>query len=552
MPQPTTYLIDLTEPNEQSWPWSQPIFWTLNRTYAFNQQVASVSVNKALWYLSLDGGKTWSKPDAANAQVCNGESDFYFDGSTHLVNMLILPLSFGLQHIVLQDFDFDTSTYSAVYGNVAGVPTHNDFADTPRICRMADGSLMCFYATSTAGLQRTVWFAVFSAGAWTVTETQVSTNIALGNFAQIETIIPDPANNLCHVFYSDGGLFGTLTVYYRQITSGGVLGAITTLSAGFNLHIGFLNKNKGLGSGYLDTAFGVGGSLVVPVTTQDPITNLKSIAVVRGTPTSAPVFTISATIDTSASTIEGWDPVPGIVYHVGTVQHLLYFMGDGLGNLYNLVKHAINSGGGWTTSTYYDATVDPNAGKNTGNNQWINAISGAQDPAGGPQFQIATWLTIAPEAFQNTATLTTAFTAAPPPPPVQPSTWKITDGGGGGWECRVYGCLPKPQHCPDWGPVSLVRRRGVFCGIYRDSRGNIHEFSVDPNLDAVNQLAAAVIRYERGNVNPRANNPGRLPAAPGQIAEVDGVAVLPDLQSGIEALRQAVLAGLLQSRREVI
>jgi hypothetical protein len=130
--------------------------------------------------------------------------------------------------------------------------------------------------------------------------------------------------------------------------------------------------------------------------------------------------------------------------------------------------------------------------------------------------------------------------------------WPRTDGGGGGWECRVSQCLPPKANCPTWGPVSLSRSQGQYWGIYRDSLGQVQQFRINPNLDAINQLAAAVIRFERGRMDTRTNNPGRLLKGAGQIAEYRGVAVFPSLEVGIEALKRTITIGLLQSRREVL
>ncbi len=94
MSQPTTFLVDPV-PNEQAWPWAMPIYWTSNRTYCFNQQITNTVPDKALFYKSLDDGQTWTQPDVANSLVCNGECDYFFDGVTKTVNIVVAPASFA-------------------------------------------------------------------------------------------------------------------------------------------------------------------------------------------------------------------------------------------------------------------------------------------------------------------------------------------------------------------------------------------------------------------------------------------------------------------------
>lgn len=621
MPQPSTFLIDSTNPTEQSWAWAQPIFWTSGRTYALIPQVP-VSAQKAAFYLSLDGGATWTPPDLAHAQVCKAFVDYYFDGVSNVINMLLIANNSGVQPLVLVNFDLNAEMYSPTYGS-SGAPT-DTFVGPVRVARTSDNHLICFYSRNSGGGNSRARCAIYDiTGATWGSPFDYATDMPAGGSTQNETIIPDPSNNLVHVFYSDnvGGNFS-----YRQITSAGALGSITAFPSGWNIHVGFLNQGRAFGAGYLKS-----GVLTVPVFTVDPITDIQSLAVITGTPSSAPSFSISAPIETAATSTEGWDQGQAIAYQVGSVQHVLYFAGDGLGNLYNLVKLASNSGSGWTTTEIYDATVDPNAGKNIHNNQWLNAISGGPDPTGGSQFQIATWLTLAGQAFQNTAELSTQFTGSssltlncgsppngqvgahyssaliasggtPPytfalssgslPPglslngstgviagtpsaggtfvftvqvtdslsataPVTCSititvtSWPLTDGGGGGWECPVWQCIPPPDNCPHWGPVSVTKQHGRYVGIYRDSLGQVRQFEINPHGDAVSELAAGVMRIERSNVNPWTNNPGRLRSFTyGQTGEIDGLAVFASRDDGVKALKTLIFQALVRLRRE--
>lgn len=129
---------------------------------------------------------------------------------------------------------------------------------------------------------------------------------------------------------------------------------------------------------------------------------------------------------------------------------------------------------------------------------------------------------------------------------------KRTDGGGGGWGCPVSHCLPHPVGTKAWGPVSISRSCGKYYGTYRDSLGQMWQFPIDSNLDAVNQVAAAVMRFERGQVDIRTNNPGRLYAGSNQIGEFGGVAVFASLPDGVEALKKVIVDLLLHSRREAL
>lgn len=621
MPQPSTFLLDSTNPTEESWVWAQPIFWSSRRTYAFTLQIP-VSAQKAAFYKSLDGGATWTDPDIADAQVCKAFADYYFDGVSNIVNILLIANNSGSQPLVLVNFDLNAETYSAPYGSV-GAPT-DTFVGIVRVARTSDNHLICFYSRNVGGGNSRARCAIYDiTGATWGSPFDYATDMPVIGTTQVETIIPDPANNLVHVFYSNG-----LTLFsYRQINSAGALGTITAFPAGDNIHIGNLNQGRAFGAGYLKS-----GVLTVPVFTRDPSTAIFSLNVITGTPSSAPSFTLSAPIETAASSNEGWEPAQAIAYQVGSVQHVLYFTGDGLGNLYNLVKLASNSGSGWSTTTIYDATLDPNAGQNSRNFQWLNAISGGPDPVGGVQFQVATWLTLAGQPFQNTAELSTQFIGSsslalscgsPPPgqvgvhyssaliatggtppytfaissgtiPPglelngstgviagtpsmagtfsftvqvtdslsatasvtcsimVTTIMWPLTDGGGGGWECPVWQCIPPAESCPHWGPVSLVKQHGRYVGIYRDSRGDVQRFEIDSYADAVSELAAGVMRIERGRINS-ATNPGRLRAyTPGQVGERDGLALFERRDAGVEALKTLIFQHLIRSRREVI
>ena len=397
MAQPSTFLIDSANPTEQSWAWAQPIYWTANRTYAFTVQ-DNVSPNKAAFYKSLDGGITWTTPDIADALACHAFADYYFDGVSNIVNILLVQANSGTQPLVLVNFDLNAETYSAQYGTV-GAPSDN-LAGLVRVAKTADNHLICFYGIVAPMANARARCAIYDiTGATWGAPFDYATDLPGTGSTQVETIIPDPTNNLVHVFYSNGTTFS-----YRTIASDGTLGTVQELPAGWNLHVGNLNQGRAFGAGYLNS-----GVLTVPVFTRDPITSIFSLNVITGTPSSNPVFSLSPPIGTAASSTEGFEPGQAVAYQVGAIQYVVYFTGDGLGNLYNLVRLASNSGSGWVATTLYDATQDPNAGKNARNNQWLNAISGAADPNGGPQFQVATWLTLAGQSFQNTATLSTEF-----------------------------------------------------------------------------------------------------------------------------------------------
>ena len=400
MAQPSTFLIDSTNPTEQSWAWSQPIYWTANRTYGFTVQ-DNISPNKAAFYKSLDGGATWTTPDIADALVCHAFADFYFDSVSNIVNILLVQQNSGIQPLALVNFDLNAETYSAQYG-IAGAPS-DDLAGIVRIAKTADNHLICFYGITAPMANFRARCAIYDiTGATWGAPFDYATDLPATGSTQVETIIPDPTNNKVHVFYSNGTTFS-----YRTIASDGTLGALQELPAGWNLHVGNLNQGRAFGAGYLKS-----GVLTVPVFTRDPGTSIFSLNVITGTPSSNPVFSLSAPIETAASSTEGWEPGQAVAYQVGAIQYVAYFAGDGLGNLYNLVRLGSNSGAGWVTTTLYDATKDPNAGKNTFNNQWLNAISGAADPNGGPEFQVATWLTLAGQSFENTATLSTEFSGS--------------------------------------------------------------------------------------------------------------------------------------------
>lgn len=439
--QPNTYLMDAIAPNEQAVAEHQPIIWTLNRIYSFLNQIPT-SANKFLAYKSIDDGITWTTPDSANAIVVHAFADW--DGPVaNIVTFGMFAANSGTQSPFLQTFDLNAETYSASFGHTStGVPSVT-LSGPCKVAVMSNGKIFLFFGVLTIPAHSRVKFAVYDPGTdtWTTSTTDVATNV-VGNDSQWETIIPDPAHNLCHVYYSDTGN----NFYYRQIQSDGTLGGITTFSSGWNIFLGNLNQGKAFNTGFLDA---VNNNLVTPVFTRNPVSHIYSLAVVTGTPISSPVFTISPAIDTAANFNPGQDIGQAIAYNASGTYHVLYFMGDGTNN-YNLVKLATLSMGTWTTVTLYDATLDPNAGQNIHNGQWINALSGSSDSLGNFVFQIATWLTLPGQSFQNTATITTLVGSPTPPAPVIVSPYSNT---GYGWFQFAKGLqvlrvvLPDPKLC---------------------------------------------------------------------------------------------------------
>lgn len=441
-----TFLVDPTNPNEQPIPEQQPIIWTSGRIYEFFTE-ANISANKAAWYKSTNGGITWTQPDIANASVCHAFSDWM--QVANLAYMLIIANSGGTQSPRLQTFDLNAETYSAAFSTIS--PPVERFIGPVRIAVMANGKIIIVYATPSVGPDSRCRFAIYDPGSntWPVGTTDIGTNIVT-NFTQWETVIPDPANNLIHVYYSDSAS----TFCYRQIKSDGTLGTITTFSGGAfnNIHIGNLNSGRAFSTGFLD-----GTNLVTPVFTR--VASIFSLNVITGTPnTSAtPTFTISPAIDTASSSVVGQDIGQMIAFNNGGVYSVLYFIGDG-SNLYNLVKLATFNGSVWSTTTIYDATADPNAAKNISNNQWLNAISGGPgSTVGSFAFQVATWGTLPGQTFQNTISLTTLVGVAPT------GVALINSNTGGGWFFGQKGLilmrivLPDPKICKS--PAQLNRKQ---------------------------------------------------------------------------------------------
>lgn len=448
--QPITKLLDAL-PNEQAWASQQPIFWTSNRMFAFNKEVSAVATNKAIAYKSTDGGITWSKPDAASATTSNGFMDYYFDGVSNIVNMVILAANSGTQSLILQNFDLNAEAYSATYG-AATAPTQV-FEGIPKILRFGDGTLIAFFQLFESGIHARCQFAIFSGGiggSWGGV-VDVAPFIALGStFIQLEAALVDAAHNLVHYIFSAGAL-PSGSLYYSYVYSNGTQGPVTQLPVG-SLIGGNLNQGRSFGPGILIPNVNVQNSkLIFPVLTRtaaivslnvatitfnQPSVNSPGASAQSGNLTSGagwsgvdgpggtmlPSMAVSAPVDTAAGSALGWEPAEAIIFGNAASMTVAYFMGDGAGGLYNLVKVVVNTGGGWSApDTLYNAALDPNAGQNTTNHQWINAISADRNPDGGVSFQIATWRTLAGEPFQNTATLSTEFSSAaasPVPVPV--------------------------------------------------------------------------------------------------------------------------------------
>ncbi|HEX9156262.1 MAG TPA: hypothetical protein VF819_11885, partial [Nitrospira sp.] len=187
MSQPTSFLIDTTVPASAAITPFGPIYWTSNRTYCFAIQTSVLGTNRLGFYLSLDGGATWSRPDSANAAACDGAAAFFWDGSTPTCNIVFRPTSAGNVAIRLQDFDFDTQTYSAVYGTV-GAPLASFVGS---IVRVANGDLLCFYERVVSGIRQRLFCSIFSGGAWG-TEIVIADNLAASAFSRWETTVFDP------------------------------------------------------------------------------------------------------------------------------------------------------------------------------------------------------------------------------------------------------------------------------------------------------------------------------------------------------------------------
>jgi Putative Ig domain len=421
MPQLISHILDAAVPNTQDAPLSVPVIWTAGRIYSFANLTSFVVTDSALVYKSVDGGVNWTAPNSASASRADGGASYFQDGSTETVNILFLQRSFGSQPLRLQNFDMDAETFAAPFGT-ASPPTQVWF-NTVGVYRTADGTLFCFANKNTgggAGDNHATLF-LFQSGAW---QPEV---LFSGGASQWNTSIVDFANNLCHVFWQEGSSFK-----YCQITSAGVISAVTTFSAGFNLSPPRLQFNCCFSNGYINAA----GDISIPAfSTSGGLISLNNII---GSPASAPVFTQSPAIDTAGGAGFGQDPGAAVSFTKAGVDYIAYFIGDGSGNLYNLIKLATNSGSGWTVQQIYDATLDPNALANPNNQQWINTISAAPATVGLAQYQFSVWHLYG-GTDDNTTIFSSAASATPPtiscgnPPAGQlsvPYSHTVTASGG--------------------------------------------------------------------------------------------------------------------------
>lgn len=401
MSQLVSHIIDTTVPETMPVDFFGPIYWTAGRVYSFGLQTPTLALGHALVYKSVDGGATWSKPDEGNAPAMQVAA-FYFDGVNPTCYILYRLVGGGNTALRIITFDLNTETYGAVQG-AAGAPLA---AAIGSITLMADGTLICLYERNTVGIVNRVFLSVFSAGAWGA-ETDIGTNIVnTGTPAadvRWEEVIPDPANNLVHLWYSRMPF--TSSYFYRQVHSNSSLGTVTSF-AGDNIHIGALNLGRALDPGYIRA-----GDLHLPVFRLDIASSRIYLDEMVGSPASSatPAFTFSGPIDPDFLGDPSGNVVPGaaIGFAIGTIDYIAYFCGDAAGNAYAEIRLAQNSGAGWSRNIVYNATLDPNAAINPFTSQWINTISAGPDPSGGPQYQWSMW-----HVYPSDANLTTFSTSA--------------------------------------------------------------------------------------------------------------------------------------------
>ena len=164
-------------------------------------------------YKSVDSGITWVEQDVANEPVMQADAICYIRDGTVLRTGRIRPATFD---VALRDFDFTTDTWGPDYG-LAGSPVIPNL-NWDGMLVLASGAFRFFYSR-LAGPIRTVYFADFLGGLWSVDNVIF---VPVGGTVQSQPgLVYDGA--LSHGFFSNRPIPPNFDYYHYSITDAGVV-----------------------------------------------------------------------------------------------------------------------------------------------------------------------------------------------------------------------------------------------------------------------------------------------------------------------------------------
>lgn len=301
------HVIDGTNLPELPRPFSQAGIWVKGGAYwivgmlGINGVVGTVShaVYKSTDFNPTTGVGTWVEQDSAHRPTL--PLYCYWDGSANLISLLVIDSGTGA--FFLQEFNTTTGLYTARHDQIpGGLITSN--VGVAMIRPTADGGTFFVYSQpsgSPGTLAVQVRAIKLLTGVWG-TDTLISTNITgiVAQGALLNTVVTDP-NSAAHIWYgfqqSGGTGNNAWAQSYRRMNADSTLTAVTDL--------GGMNAQTPYGSffGVLDSGFIInssnnqpnpsGDTLIVGyLNANDGLTNSLQPGVIRGTPISAPVFTL--------------------------------------------------------------------------------------------------------------------------------------------------------------------------------------------------------------------------------------------------------------------
>jgi len=132
----------------------------------------------------------------------------------------------------------------------------------------------------------------------------------------------------------------------------------------------------------------------------------------------------------------------------------------------------------------------------------------------------------------------------PPVPVATGPAPAISGGGGTARKCPVATCKARTDSaCIGWGPLTVsVDRTGMYVQ-YVDSQGNMRTAQLNTGVDAVQQIAASIARWENAPVGY--NNPGAIHARRGRIDKAGQLVAFPTIEQGRAALVEVIQQSLM-------
>jgi hypothetical protein len=299
--------------------------FTLTTSVLFESDEYNIGI-----YKSTNNGATWVRQDAANAPYIR-LGNYFWDGVSSTVT--IFGTGNGASACYLIDFDMDTGLFGAPYGELniftaAPAGTHplgitsadsTDVQDAS-LFRLGSGALRLIYRLQFSdGVPQRLYWRDFVDGVWTAPTIfpVLADSVMVDIFPSLDaqtSLSADNANilhsavqqgDVIHCVFTRGAVIPSappITTWYMQILADGTFSVPVLLgqvefTGEFTLDGYAIPVTAGPTSGYSlnwsNSSAISGDALLVPVVLWEPVTHTDKIGVLRGTPLSAPVWSLS-------------------------------------------------------------------------------------------------------------------------------------------------------------------------------------------------------------------------------------------------------------------